>query len=92
MHMLDPEYLQDILSSPVCSCGSDCSAFWSRELWINLHEPVLDFAQNHRTFLKFMQTLISATCYNAITKQFAFSISGKRLYKTKINKIRTGCL
>jgi hypothetical protein len=38
--MLSPEYLGD-LSSPVCNCGSDCSCFWNRELWMMMHEPIL---------------------------------------------------
>jgi hypothetical protein len=88
--MLDPEYLQTILSSPVCKCGSDCSAFWSRELWMNLHEPILDFAKNRQMYMRFMRTLIAANCYNAQNRTFHFVISGKFKLKSRNYFLQVG--
>jgi hypothetical protein len=49
--MLSPEYLGDLLSSPVCNCGSDCSCFWNMS---GTEVPALSFSliQNSKTKYK----------------------------------------
>jgi len=75
--MLDPEYLADILTSPVCSCHNDCSGFWSRELWKRMHEPILEYTQNCRSFIKWMHCYIMTSFWNADTNSFQFSVGGR---------------
>jgi hypothetical protein len=75
--MLDPEYLADILTSPVCSCHNDCSGFWSRELWKRMHEPILEYTQNRRSFIKWMHCYIMTSFWNADTNSFQFSVGGR---------------
>lgn len=80
--MLNPEYLADLLTNPVCQCGDDCSRFWSRELWQQMHEPILDFVRNRLTYMKWMYTYIFTSSWKPETQTFSFAIGGRNVCST----------